>query len=226
MADRDRHRFAAWWSGLRRPSLDDTVWFNYVPERPVASQRVRWSWWRPLGWIAETRYADGSSSKQWAGPYARRVLGQPRHDAASPVTDPRGVGDGPGSDDEASGALQWVGTGSNLWRVRVDLFVLDDSRDWVHVVAEGLRPLLTGGDPSIQHGDFGVDQGTGMANRPVVGLLFWVRADDVGQAALDAVGTARRALAARLPNAGLYDVTVIPCGAVVTRDRMYPPMPD
>ena len=226
MHDRSRYRLAAWWSGLRRPSLDETAWFNYVPQRPVASHRVRWSWWKPLGWIAETRYVDGSSSKQWTGPYARRVLGQRRHDAARPVSDPRRVGGGGSSDDEAPGAQQWVGTGSELWRVRVDLFVPDDSGDWVHLAAEGLRPLLTGSDPSIRHGDFGIDQGTGIANRPVVGLLFWVRADDVGQAALDAVGTARRALAAPLPDAGLYDVTVIPCAAVATGDPTYPPMHD
>ena len=58
------------------------------------------------------------------------------------------VGDGPGNDDDTPGALQWVATGSRLSRVRVDLFVPDDCRDLVQVAAEGLRPLLTGGDPS------------------------------------------------------------------------------
>jgi hypothetical protein len=110
--------------------------------------------------------------------------------------------------------------------VRVDLFVPDDSGDWVHVASDGMRPLLVGDDPSTQHGNFGVDQGTGVANRPVVGLLFWVRADDVGQAALAAVDTARRALGARLDDPELYDVTVIPSAAVASADPTYPPMPD
>ena len=61
----------------------------------------------------------------------------------------------------------------------------------------------------------------------MIGLSFWVRADDVGQAARTAVETARRAGADSGVGTDLYDVVVIP-NAAVTRpdDPAYPPMPD
>lgn len=103
----------------------------------------------------------------------------------------------------------------------------DDTAKWVSIASEGLRPLLTGSDEGMEGGSYGVDQGVGLAARPVVGLVFWVRADDVGRAAQHAVETGRRALADHVPAAGLYDVTVIPEDAVATEDDpLYPPMPD
>jgi hypothetical protein len=61
----------------------------------------------------------------------------------------------------------------------------------------------------------------------VVGLLFWVQADDVGEAARIAVDTARRAGAGCGVGPELYDVTIIPLNAVVLPDDpQYPSMPD
>jgi hypothetical protein len=81
--------------------------------------------------------------------------------------------------------------------------------------------------------DLGGDQGSGVAGHPVVGLVFWVRADDVGQAAITAVATAQHAVAGRrevmVSDLGkdLYDVTVIPEHAVAFPDApSYPEKPD
>lgn len=107
------------------------------------------------------------------------------------------------------------------------MFVPDDTAKWVSIASQGLRPLLTDEEGRVPRGACGVDQGLGVAKRPVVGLLFWVRADDVGRAALVAVETARRALTGHLENAALYDVTVIPEAAVAREDDpLYPAMPD
>ena len=186
--------------------------------KTVLSSRVRWSWWRPVGWVIQTRYADGSSSKEWARPalaHSRVAVDErPSNERAAPES-------------REAGPTCWAGSGAELWRVRVDLFVPDDSPKWVSIASEGLRPLLTGGDDKTPRGAYGIDQGTGIASRPVVGLLFWIRADDVGRAALEAVETARRALAEHVENASLYDVTVIPEAAVAREDDLvYPPMPD
>lgn len=62
----------------------------------------------------------------------------------------------------------------------------------------------------------------------MVGLVFWVAADDVGDAARLAVDTAQRATAAVDGRAAeLYDVTVIPELAVARPgDPRYPALPD
>jgi hypothetical protein len=86
--------------------------------------------------------------------------------------------------------------------------------------------LLDAGGGAVP-GDCCVDQGLGIAASPVVGFLFWVRADDVGAAAMTAVAAARRAGADAGAGPDLYDVTVIPFVAVAQPDDpMYPPMPD
>jgi hypothetical protein len=110
--------------------------------------------------------------------------------------------------------------------VRVDLFADRDDSDAVRRAVDALLALVAG---EAEAGDVGGDQGTGAAGRPVVGLLFWVAADDVGAAARTAVDTAARALAATgaAGEPELYDVTVIPAAAVVRPgDPGYPPMPD
>lgn len=71
------------------------------------------------------------------------------------------------------------------------------------------------------------DQGLGIADTPVVGLLFWVAADDVGAAASAAVEVATKAGEGCGVGPGLYDVTVIPRDAVaLPDDPRYPEMPD
>lgn len=91
---------------------------------------------------------------------------------------------------------------------------------------EALRAALASdGAPAV--GAVGADQGLGVTSRPVVGLLFWVRADDVGAAATVAVEAARRAGANHGVGPDLYDVTVIPRQAVaLPGDPLYPSMPD
>ena len=118
-----------------------------------------------------------------------------------------------------------MGDGSNLWRVRVDLFASDDNGNRVSACARELDRLLTGDDGS--GGGSGADQGLGVEGLPVVGLVFWTRADDVGSAATLAVETARQAGRSHGVGPRLYDVTVIPEDAVVMpRDTAYPAMPD
>jgi hypothetical protein len=146
--------------------------------------------------------------------------------------------------------VRWAGAGAELWRVRVDLFaapprpipglpVGERRLGWTHFespVASQMKSVrarlieqLTGsdGDERTGRGDIGLDQGTGQAGRNVIGLLFWVRADDVGQAAATAVMVARRAGEPDGVGPQLYDVTVIPRGAVsFPGDPEYPRMPD
>lgn len=94
--------------------------------------------------------------------------------------------------------MRWAGHGSDLWRVRVDLFVEHahprPARLVQRDIAGRLNELLTGDDGGSTSGIDG-DEETGVADRPVIGLLFWVRADDVGTAATTAVEIARRDLA-------------------------------
>ena len=127
--------------------------------------------------------------------------------------------------------MRWTGAGSELWRVRVDLFTerRDPVRRELDAIAERLKAALTesDGDAATDRGYFGVDQGTGQAGRPVLGLTFWIRADDVGGAATGAIEVARRVGAGAGAGPGLYDVTVIPRAAVTfPNDPRYPRQPD
>ena len=123
--------------------------------------------------------------------------------------------------------MHWAGNGTELWRVRVDLFAPDNSVERRRLVMNSLRALLTEGRDPPSTGEAGVDGGLGVTSRPVTGLLFWVGADDVGAAARAAVETARRAGSGHAVGPELYDVTVIPRGAVVLPDDpAYPRQPD
>jgi hypothetical protein len=109
----------------------------------------------------------------------------------------------------------------------VDLFAEPrDQRRQTNQVAEALRSLLTANDGDARPG-IALDQGKGVTTRPVVGLLFWVKADDVGGAATTALDIARQAGKSAGVGPELYDVTVIPQAAVVLpNDARYPQMPD
>jgi hypothetical protein len=109
----------------------------------------------------------------------------------------------------------------------VDLIAIDAAGHRVGTVAESLRALLETDGGEDARGEVGVDQGTGAAREPVIGMSFWVRADDVGSAASVAVETGVRAGASHGVGPALYDVTVIPREAVVlSEDPHYPEMPD
>lgn len=63
----------------------------------------------------------------------------------------------------------------------------------------------------------------------MIGLVFWIRADDVGTAASLAVETARRAGAECGAGPELYEVIVIPSTSVrhpTETDPAYLPQPD
>jgi hypothetical protein len=123
--------------------------------------------------------------------------------------------------------MHWAGGGAELWRVRVDLFAgPHDPRRQIEQVADALRSLLVADDGDAR-GDIGVDQGTGVTTRPVVGMLFWVKADDVGAAGTIALDIARQAGRRAAVGPELYDVTVIPRAAVVLpNDPDFPRMSD
>jgi hypothetical protein len=124
-------------------------------------------------------------------------------------------------------AMRWVGDGSDLWRVRVDLFAEDDSRTRVATAHRALQRQLTSDGEAGKVGEVAADQGIGVEGRPVVGLLFWVRADDIGRAASTAVEAACRAGTDSGLGSELYDVVVIPSAAVASLDDpAYPSMPD
>jgi hypothetical protein len=124
--------------------------------------------------------------------------------------------------------VHWVGQGSELWRVRVDLFAPDQEEGRVPAAHQALQRELTETDGAARPwGDSAADQGRGIEGRPVIGLVFWVRADEVGRAASLAVETACRAGAHSGLGTELYDVVVIPYASVAQPyDPMYPPMPD
>jgi hypothetical protein len=110
--------------------------------------------------------------------------------------------------------------------VRVDLFAVDDQSSRVAAAHRNLEALLKE-EGGVAIGGVGVDQGLGAMERPVVGLLFWVRADDVGGAAMTAVDTAIRAGLPAGVGPDLYDVTVVPLDAVsLPDDPLYPAPPD
>ena len=113
--------------------------------------------------------------------------------------------------------MHWVGDGSELWRVRVDLFAPDSDSGRVPASHEALQRELTETDGAARPwGDSAADQGRGIEGRPVIGLVFWVRADEVGQAASLAVEAARRAGAESGVGPELFDVSVFPSSSVRT----------
>jgi hypothetical protein len=126
--------------------------------------------------------------------------------------------------------MHWVGDGSQLWRVRVDLFAPDGESGRVPATHEALQHELTETDGAARPwGDSVADQGRGIEGRPVIGLIFWVRADEVGEAASLAVETARRAGATNGIGPELFDVSVSPSTSVrhpSESDRAYMPRPD
>jgi hypothetical protein len=119
--------------------------------------------------------------------------------------------------------MRWAGSGAELWFVRVEIFVDDDSARRVGPTWDALSKLLVHGDPADRAGH-GTDQGTGMAT-PVVGMVFSVAADSPGQAAQTAYEVATDALG---PNGrGLYGVNVIPHkSAPTTREYGFPALND
>ena len=123
--------------------------------------------------------------------------------------------------------MWWAGSGSELWRVRVDLFAVDGDGERVAAAHEVLLRLLQSDGAARRRSEAAADQGLGVEGRPVIGLLFWVRADDVGVAARTAVETALRAGAESGAGRELYDVVVLPSTSVAQPDDpSYPLMPD
>src|SRR3954471_7855220 len=101
--------------------------------------------------------------------------------------------------------MRWVGVGSQLWHVRVDLIAPDGDGWRVEPTHRALLSVLTESDDKAPD-SVGADQGTGVEGQPVIGLTFWVRADDVGGAATTAVSTAIKAGADGLAGPAFYDV--------------------
>ena len=106
-----------------------------------------------------------------------------------------------------------AGEGGELWHARVDLFTPDGDGSRVSLVAGALAGLLAGEKSGVGLG-YGVDQGIGVEGRPVVGLTFWVRARDIGSAAVTALQTARQAGVAAQAGPDCHDVTLVPHSAV------------
>jgi len=110
--------------------------------------------------------------------------------------------------------MLYAGDGPEAWHVRVDLIAPDDDGSRVSPTAEALGALLQGSRDGHGHG-FGVDQGIGVEGQPVLGLTFWVRAMDLGAAALTALDTARRAGAVIEAGPDYYDVVLVPRSVIV-----------
>jgi hypothetical protein len=122
-----------------------------------------------------------------------------------------------------------VGNGSELWRVRVDLLAPDHDARRVPATHEALGRQLTERDGAARKpGDWAADQGLGReGDPPVIGLVFWVAADEIGQATTLAVETARRAGAESGVGTELHDVSIFPHAAIADRyGDHYPQQPD
>jgi hypothetical protein len=66
-------------STLRRPRPEPDKPAIFKPNGEpleVENQRGRWSWWHPIGWVVETKYADGSSGRYWAARQTRAMKRQ------------------------------------------------------------------------------------------------------------------------------------------------------
>lgn len=110
--------------------------------------------------------------------------------------------------------MRYAGEGSRTWHVRVDLIAPDRDGSRVRPTADALGGLLQGSHEGPGHG-YGVDQGIGVEGQPVVGVTFWVRAEDIGAAAMTAVDTARRAGTAAGAGPDYYDVSLMPRSVIV-----------
>ncbi|MFZ6003497.1 MAG: hypothetical protein ACOYXM_06125 [Actinomycetota bacterium] len=122
--------------------------------------------------------------------------------------------------------MRWIGEGSELYSVRVDLIAPDDSGRWVSLLADALKEVLlfsNGTDRSL----IGVDQGRGHEGDPVLGLTFMVRAGDIGEGARVAVDAATTA-AERVGVTGrVYDVVLVPEDTfLLPEEERDIPMPD
>lgn len=103
--------------------------------------------------------------------------------------------------------MNWrrAGTGSELWRARVEIFVDGDSGRLVEAAARATSGVLDCGAPDGLGA--GADQGVGLAE-PVVGLVFSVAADSPGQAMQTAVDVATEALGSS--GRGFFAASVLP----------------
>jgi hypothetical protein len=112
--------------------------------------------------------------------------------------------------------VRWAGDGSELWHVRVDL-IAPDGEGWrVSAAHAELMTLLADDGAPTQGYGAGVDQGIGVEGQPVIGLSFWVRADDVSGAAATALATARAAAGSKdIAGPDYYDVVLVPRTAVL-----------
>lgn len=122
--------------------------------------------------------------------------------------------------------MRWIGEGTELYSVRVDLVAPDDDHRWVSTAADALvqrLPFDSGGPSTL----VGVDQGLGHEGLPVVGLTFLLRASGFGDAARLAVATATVAGADAGIAGHVYDVVLVPEDTLVlpVSERTIP-MPD
>jgi hypothetical protein len=125
--------------------------------------------------------------------------------------------------------VQWVGDGSELWRVRVDLFAPDHDAGRVPVTDEALGRQLTETDGVARKpGDWVADQGLGReGERPGIGFVFWGirRRDRIGGHARGQ----RRSPGGSGKRVGTewYDVSIFPHAAIADRyGDPYPQQPD
>ena len=109
--------------------------------------------------------------------------------------------------------------------MRVDVFAPDRESWRVESAHRALQTLLTETDGELPN-RAGADQGVGVEGQPVIGLTFWVRADDVGAAAKTALSTAVEAAASGVAGPAFYDVVVIPASAVAAPAQHKIEMPD
>lgn len=113
--------------------------------------------------------------------------------------------------------MRSIGDGPSLWRVRVAVTGKRVEPDLAESVMRYLESTLTGEQEPF---DIGADFADGETGSPIVGASFWVRAADVGAAALLAVVsmmTSYQAVTSERPS--LYEVELVPREAVLLHDE-------
>ena len=111
--------------------------------------------------------------------------------------------------------MRSIGDGTDLWYVRVVMKTDEANADAGARLLPHLENLLTGAREDF---DLCTEVGIGETGDTTIGANYWVRADDVGEAARIAVRTMELSVqAAGVASRGLYEVTVVPRHAVVVR---------
>ena len=113
--------------------------------------------------------------------------------------------------------MRWFGDGPTLWRVRVILEAGHAQLGHLEMLLERLRHLLSDRQGEADPWDLGGEFARGEVDEATIGASFWVRAEEIGEAARLAVATLTSTCEAVTGERhSLYEINLVPDDAVVT----------